>query len=219
VSLFARERLVGEPWLGNASERSQVHVHDPTAERGVRPRLLEQVRAAERRGWRVDAMPGPEVDDRDLDDFAAAYQQTMRRADAAARYFFPRPYLRAALEYEGSWILIARRDGDAGAAAIAARSDGFLHYFLGGTADAALEESPFKVVVLAMLDLADELGLPLNLGGGVRPGDGLESFKRGFANARFSFRTHEVVCDPAEYERLTATRGPTEYFPAYRAPY
>ena len=65
-------------------------------------------------------------------------------------------------------------------------SDGFLHYFLGGTADARARRSPFKNVVAAMLDLADELGLPLNLGGGVSPGDGLEEFKRGFANAELA---------------------------------
>ena len=55
-----------------------------------------------------------------------------------------------------------------------------------------------------MLDLADELGLPLNLGGGVSAGDGLEAFKRGFANAELPFHTHELVCDPGEYERLAA---------------
>lgn len=218
VSLFARECLGGTPWLGAATERWRVQVHDPAAERRVRARFAEQVRAAARRGWRVETRPGLRASDGDLDAFGTAYEQTMRRAEATERYFFGRSYLRAALEFESSWILLARRDGETGAGAIAARSDGVLHYFLGGTADAALEDSPFKCVVVAMLDLADELGLPLNLGGGVRPGDGLESFKRGFANSRLTFRTHEVVCDPAEYERLTAEVGPVEHFPAYRAP-
>ena len=40
------------------------------------------------------------------------------------------------------------------------------------------------------------------LGGGVTAGDGLETFKRGFANAELPFRTHELVCDQGEYERL-----------------
>ena len=57
-----------------------------------------------------------------------------------------------------------------------------------------------------MIELAAELGVTLNLGGGVRPGDGLEDFKRGFANGELPFRTHEIVCDP---ERLRAAqRGP-----------
>jgi len=60
--------------------------------------------------------------------------------------------------------------------------------------------------------------VPLNLGGGVGRGDGLERFKRGFANAELPFTTHEVVCDRAAYERLSAGRDAGEFFPAYRAP-
>ena len=56
-----------------------------------------------------------------------------------------------------------------------------------------------------MLDLADDLGMALNLGGGITAGDGLDEFKRGFANAELEFCTHELVCDPAAYER--AQRG------------
>ena len=123
------------------------------------------------------------------------------------------PLLRAAA---GS-SLARDPEGEPAAAAIAALSDGFLHYFLGGTADASLDASPFKNVVVAMLDLADELGTPLNLGGGVEPGDGLERFKRGFANAELPFVTHEIVCDEAEYARLAGGRDPGGFFPAYRA--
>ena len=89
------------------------------------------------------------------------------------------------LGFEPQLVVVGQRGGgEVGAAAIAAVSDGVLHYYLSGTADAARDASPFKNVVVAMLDLADELELPLNLGGGVTAGDGLEEFKRGFANAR-----------------------------------
>ena len=144
----------------------------------------------------------------------------MRRTGAAERYFFGREYYERVLSFERSWLLLARGPaGEAGAAAIAALSDSYLHYFLGGTAEASLDESPFKNVVVAMLDLADELETPLNLGGGVTPGDGLERFKRGFANAEATFVTHEIVCDGDAYERLAAQRGATgAFFPAYRAP-
>ena len=106
----------------------------------------------------------------------------------------------------------------AAAAAIAAASDAHLHYFLGGTADAARADSPFKLAVVAMLDLADETGLPLNLGGGVAAGDGLERFKRGFANADAAVRTHEIVGDRPAYAELAAGRRDRGFFPAYRAP-
>jgi hypothetical protein len=217
VSIFARERLSGEPWLAGPTERSRVLIHDPSRPRRLRPRLAEQIRAGERDGWRVEAIPGPESAPDDRDRFAEAYEQTMHRAGAAERYFFPRAYFDAVLSFERSWLLAARRAGDFGAAAIAAVSDGTLHYYLGGTAQHALDSSPFKNVVATMLDLADELELPLNLGGGVEPGDGLEAFKRGFANGDLPFFTQEVVCEPDEYERLLGGRQGAGFFPAYRA--
>jgi hypothetical protein len=217
VSAFGRERLAAEPWLAGARERSQVLVHDPAIERRVRPRLAEQIRANERDGWAVESIPGPASGTADRAAFATAYEQTMRRANAAERYFFAPEYIDAVLSFERSWLLLARRDGEVGAAAIAATSDSILHYYLGGTADAARDVSPFKNVVTAMLDLADELELRLNLGGGVESGDGLETFKRGFANAELPFHTQEVVCDREAYDQLGAGRDAGDYFPAYRA--
>jgi hypothetical protein len=218
VSVFGRERLAGEPWLAGASERSCVLVHDPERPREVRARLAEQIRANERDGWAVEPLAGPESPAADRDAFAAAYEQTMRRAGASARYFFARAYFDAVLSFDRSWLLTARRGAEIGAAAIVAVSDSLLHYYLGGTADDARAASPFKNVVAAMLDLADELGLALNLGGGVSSGDGLEAFKRGFANAELPFCTQEVVCDPDRYECLAAGAPASEgFFPAYRA--
>lgn len=218
VSVFARERLGGSPWLASARERSAVLVHDSARPRRLRTRLAEQIRANERRGWSVEAARGPAVGEDRCAAFERAYEQTMRRADAAERYFYPREYFRTVLGFERSWLLLARSPDDTiGAGAIAALSDGLLHYFLGGTADEHLDDSPFKNVVDAMIDLAEELGAVLNLGGGVTPGDGLEAFKRGFANGELPFRAHEVVCQPAEYERLSEGRPRTGFFPRYRA--
>jgi hypothetical protein len=217
VSAFVRERIGPGASLGGARERSTVLLHDPSRERSIRERLAEQIRANERRGWEVETLAGPAAGDRDVDDFAAIYEQTMHRARAAPRYFFEAGYFRSILQFERSWLLLARNEG-VGAAAIGGLSDRVLHYYLGATADAALGESPFKNVLSAMLDLADELGFPLNLGGGVGAGDGLESFKRGFANAEAAFRTHEIVCAPREYARLAGGREAGSFFPAYRAP-
>jgi hypothetical protein len=221
VSIFVRERIGGEPCLAEARVRSTVLVHDPGRPRQVRDRLAEQIRHNERRGWSVDVIGGPDAPDADLDAFAAVYEQTMTRARAAPRYFFEPGYFRSILGFERSWLLLARSPAGVGAGAIAALSDGVLHYYLGGTADVALGESPFKNVVVAMLDVADELEAPLNLGGGVVAGDGLEEFKRGFANEELPFHTHEIVCDATEYERLAGLNPrprSEDFFPAYRAP-
>ena len=53
-------------------------------------------------------------------------------------------------------------------------------------------------MVTAVIDRAEELGLPMNLGGGVHPGDGLEEFKRGFTNRTEPWFTSEIVCDPEQ---------------------
>ena len=219
VSVFVRDRVGGNPFLAGSTRRSMVQVHDPSRERKIRTRFDEQIRRTAKQGYHVEVLSGPETSVEQRSSFHALYTETMDRTEAAERYFFDLEYFRTVLAFERSWLLLCRSpESITAAGAIAALSDGFLHYYLGGTAVAHLEMSPFKNVALALVDLADELGVPLNLGGGVRPGDGLEDFKRGFANSELPFCTHEIVCDPDAYERLAAGRLASDYFPAYRAP-
>jgi hypothetical protein len=143
----------------------------------------------------------------------------MRRAGAAGHYFFGAGYFDRILASEATWLALATAPGGAlAAASIAARSDGYLHYYLSGSADSHLRDSPMKNVVARLVDHAAELGLPLNLGGGIAPGDALEEFKRGFANRQLTWLTSELVCDPALYRELSAEKSVEGgYFPAYRA--
>ena len=218
VSLFARERL-GEPALAGGTERSVVQVHDPSKEPNLRTRFDEQIRRNAKLGYRVERLGGHDTSVEHRASFHALYTETMGRASADERYFFPHEYFDRILEFASSWLLLARTPESATAAgAVAAASDGFLHYYLGGTADAHLRDSPFKNVVAAMIELSGELDMPLNLGGGVRPGDGLEDFKRGFANSELPFRTHEIVCEPEAYSRLSEGKDGSDFFPAYRSP-
>lgn len=218
VSVFARDRVGKAPFLAGATRRGMVQVHDPASPRSLRARFAEQIRRNSRLGYRVEVLAGPDTSVEERTAFHVAYTQTMRRAEAARRYFFELPYFRDVLRFERSWLLLARSpEGATAAGAVAALSDGLLHYYLGGTVDAHLGDSPFKNVVEAMVELADELGAGLNLGGGVRPGDGLEDFKRGFANAELPFHTHEIVCDREAYRKLAAGREEPGFFPVYRA--
>ncbi len=219
VSLFARDRLAYEPCFAGATQRSVVQVHDPSRERTLRSRFGDQIRRNKKLGYRIEILPGPTTSVEQRLSFHGAYSQTMRRADAAESYYFAPEYFAQILAFERSWLLLCRSpESPTAAGAIAALSDGLLHYYLGGTADAHLDESPFKNVADAMVDLADELDVRLNLGGGVHRGDGLEDFKRGFANAELPFRTHEIVCDPGAYEQLSEGRPESDFFPVYRAP-
>lgn len=220
VSAFLRDRIGGPPCLAGATERGTVQISNPTRPSGVRPRLAEQIRATERAGYAIERLSGPEAGEGARGAFERIYTETMRRADAAERYFFGPSYFETVLSSSRSWLLLcAAPSGAAAAGAIAVLSDDVLHYFLGGTADEHLDRSPMKNLFAAMIEMTGELQVPLNLGGGVSPGDGLERFKRGFANAELPFITHEVIGDPGAYERLSAGVSAAEasFFPLYRA--
>jgi hypothetical protein len=142
----------------------------------------------------------------------------MRRTGAAERYFFGAAYFDRLLESDRAWLALALGpEGDIGAASLTARSDGFLHYYLSGSADAHLRASPMKNVVAALVELSAELALPLNLGGGLSRGDALEEFKRGFANREQPWHVSEIVCNREAYDRLSAGRPATGFFPKYRS--
>jgi len=220
VSIFVRDRIGDATCFADGTVRTRVHIAD--GEAGVRKRLREQIRRNERRGWETRLVPGPEVEMGQLGDFKRVYAETMARTGATQRYLYPTSYFARLLLSERSWLLLAARENGVAerlAGAIAVASDGYLHYYLGGTADDALGDSPMKNLFAAMISLGGELGLPVNLGGGITPGDSLDEFKRGFANGEAPFRTHEVICDPAAYRELAAASpaAPEGFFPAYRA--
>lgn len=219
ISIFVRDRIGHEPCFRGATRRSAVQVHDPRRERRIRSRFAEQIRQNERLGYHVEELHGPDTSVEQRVSFHHVYTETMHGVEAAERYFFELDYFRTILGYHRSWLFLARSPERATAAgAIVVLSDGMLHYYLGGTADVHRPRSPFKNIIEATIGLAEELGVSLNLGGGVKPGDGLEDFKRGFANSELPFYTHEIVCEPDAYSRLCDGREESGFFPVYRQP-
>jgi hypothetical protein len=219
VSAFVRDRLGDPPAFAGPTDRSVVLLSDPELPRKSRMSDRQQIRKNEAAGYEVERVDGPAASDADLEGFLSVYTETMRVVSADQRYFFDAAYFRALLSFPRSWMVTVRGpEGDVAASALTATSDGFLHYYLSGTADAHRRRAPSKNLIVACTEHAEELGLPLNLGGGVKPGDGLEEFKRGFANREMPFRTHELVCDPAAYAELAAGRETEGFFPLYRAP-
>lgn len=219
VSVFIRHALDGPPPLTGATPRNVCQLADPELPPKSRMSDRQQVRKNEKHGYTVAFTPGPEVSDEELDGFHTAYTETMERTGAAAHYFFSREWFGQILTSEATWLALAR-DGEGAIAAgsIAARSDGMLHYYLSGSGEAHLRASPMKNVLTAMCGFAGERSLPLNLGGGITPGDRLEEFKRGFSNREEQWFTQEIVCDPKRYAELSAGVDAGGFFPAYRAP-
>jgi hypothetical protein len=217
VTAFIRHTL-DEPPLRAASERNVVQVADPARPAKSRGSDRNQINKNLRNGYELMLVPGPETSPAQRLGLLAAYEQTMRRTGAAERYFFGAAYFDRILESPRTWLVIVYApDGTVAAASVAAASDGYLHYYLSGSADSHLRDSPMKNIVASLVELATERGEPLNLGGGITRGDRLEEFKRGFANRELPWHTSEVVADPATYARLAAGRDAGSFFPAYRA--
>ncbi len=217
VSVFIRHALGPSPLTG-ATERNVVQIADPTLPPKSRPSDRRQVRRNLEAGYKVELIPGAEATSDQRTSFLAAYEQTMRRTGAAEHYFFGAAYFDRALEADRTWLALATApDGEVAAAAIAAVSDGYLHYYLSGSLDSHLRSAPMKNVVSLLVEHSRELGLPLNLGGGISPGDALEEFKRGFANRQQAWLTSELICDEEKYAELSASRKAEGFFPAYRA--
>ncbi len=217
VSVFIRHRLGPSP-LAGATERNVVQIADPALPPKSRPSDRRQVRRNLEAGYTLELVPGPATTPEQRAGFLDAYEQTMHRTGAAEHYFFGPSYFERILEADRTWLVLATGpEGDLAAASIAAASDGYLHYYLSGSADAHLREAPMKNVVTRLVEHSAELGLPLNLGGGISPGDALEEFKRGFANRQQPWLTSELICDQRRYAQLGEGRRARGFFPAYRA--
>jgi hypothetical protein len=221
VSAFIRHCLVAEAPLSGATPRNVCLLADPALEPKSRMSDRQQIRKNLKAGYSVEITPGPETGPELRAAFLNAYTQTMERTKAASHYFFPAAYFDAVLASDLTWLVVVREpDGAVAAASIAAASDGLLHYYLSGTADDFLRASPMKNLLAGMIEFSAEMNLPLNLGGGITPGDRLEEFKRGFANREVQWFTSELICDRTAYGDLceaTGTDPAGDFFPTYRA--
>lgn len=218
VSVFVRDRL-GEPAaLAGGTERSIVLVSDPGLPRKSRMSDRQQIRKNEADGYRIEDLAGTETTPEQRAAFGDVYTVTMAHVEASERYMFDAGYFDLLFRSPRSRLFTGYGPGgEVAAAAITVISDGYLHYYLSGTADEHRRRAPSKNLIVAVTDYAEGLGLPMNLGGGVKPGDGLEGFKRGFANTELPFRTHELIADRSRYAELCADRSDDGFFPLYRA--
>ena len=161
----------------------------------------------------------------ELDEFMAAYAETMDRVDSDAYLRFPRSYfdqLRGAL---GSRLHLVgvRIDERFAAGALFTEVDGVVQYHLGGTYDRYLGQHPTKALFhFARAHFRQRGNRVLHLGGGLGGrSDSLHHFKAGFSKHRWSFRCWKVIADPDTYTSLAADHGApagSSFFPAYRAP-
>jgi hypothetical protein len=219
VSIFVRDRVAGPLCFTEATARNEVFLIDPRLPIQFSESPRRQMRRNIRLGFVSTCRPVREISPEEREGFKEVYRQTMVRDGARSRYFFSDAYFQEVFSSPTAWLATTRApDGKVASSALGVLSDGVLHYYLGGTADEYLPRSPAKNAIFgALVELCTQLGLPLNLGGGIVPGDSLEAFKRSFANTSSRLYTHEIICDPALYARLSGGSADGAYFPAYRA--
>lgn len=154
-----------------------------------------------------------------FEDFARIYASTMARRDAHASYRFDTAFFeRIHRELDGGFAYAtATLDGRVVSAELVLRSERHAYSFLGGTDERAFASRPGELLKLAIVRWCREQGIEdFVLGGGARPGDGIERFKRAFAPTGVRpFRTLQLVLDADEEARLSRGRDGSS-FPAYR---
>ena len=219
VSIFVRDRVEGPRCFADATARNEVFVVDPRRPLSVRETHRRHMRRNARQGFVSTVGASRDSSREEREGFQAVYRQTMIRDGASPRYFFSDAYFEELFASAGTWLATTRApDGQVGSATVKVRPDGRGPNKRGGAAGAHRAPSPAKNVFETMIELCKRLELPLHLGGGLQPGDGLEDFKRGFANASTRLHTHEVICEPGVYARLSEGCPDRDFFPAYRGP-
>ena len=157
----------------------------------------------------------------DLGAFIDAYEQTMRRADAAPFYFFPPAYW-AALQREVRLVRVdVSRDGELLASVLGMGEPPWLHYHLGGSTEAGRGSGASHVALLGLAEYGAAQGYSvLHLGGGVggRADSLLEYKRRFFPDGVVGAVIGKAVHDEAAYLALTGGDAVDwdGFFPAYR---
>jgi Acetyltransferase (GNAT) domain len=216
VSIFLRHRIGPAPITGTTT-RNTVYLYRPETPIKLHQTDRRQIRL-NRSHYRTELVNGPMTSRAQLESFHAVYLETMHRRGAVDRYKYPLEYFEAALRSDRSWLFLTRTtDGSTAAVSLSVESDGYLHYYLSGSSDRHYADAPMKTLIAEVLQFSVDRKMPVNFGGGLRPGDGLEQFKSGFANDRTSLHTSELIGDPDEYARLSAATDVGDFFPAYRA--
>ncbi|NNC20794.1 GNAT family N-acetyltransferase [Corallococcus exiguus] len=219
VSIFLRDRIGGPYCFAGGRLRTEVCLIDPKLPVKFRSDHGADIRRNARRGYVSAAVPVKDSTQEQREALKSIYRQTMDRNQAGERYYFSEAWFEEVFTCPFAWLVTTHApDGAVASSALVVLSDGLLHNFIGGTADAYLVHSPAKNEFPVMVELAEKLDASVHLGGGVRPGDGIERFKRGFANAMSQFYTHDLICDPEAYAQLSQGHAGEDFFPAYRAP-
>ena len=165
---------------------------------------------------------------RHLDLFYELYEGDMNRLNATAFYHFPREYYTSLATGLGSRLGLALawhgEQAVGGSLFMADRCYG--HYHLSAGTDLGRRLKAGTLLINAGAAWTQQRGCRmLHLGGGVRAGDSLFEFKKGFGGVIYQYSFVTLVADTRRYTTLVELRlrEPTlppprpDFFPVYRA--
>jgi Acetyltransferase (GNAT) domain len=156
-----------------------------------------------------------------LHAFAALYEATMRRQDAASFYFFAPAYWEELADGARDHLVRfdAVHEGEVVASILCFASRPWLHYHLGATLGPARSLGASHLLMLTAARWGREHGYEqFHLGGGVGGReDSLWEYKHRFSpGGRREARIGKMVHDEEAYTALGGSGGRSGFFPAYR---
>ena len=194
---------------------------DPEADllAGMHQMHRRGVRKALREGVEVRVRRAPER----LDDFVELYEESMRRHEAVAFYFFPKAYWQALAGPLRDRLVRfdAHRDGVLLASQLHLSSPPWLHYHLGAATDEGFRLGASKLLFHESARWAREEGYSeFHLGSGLGGGENsLWQFKQRFSpHPGREFSIGKIVHDEEAYRALGGDPDAAGFFPFYRAP-
>jgi Acetyltransferase (GNAT) domain len=188
----------------------------------------QRIRYLKKAGFSIEIVSS----ESNLDSFISIYNETMDRVCAKPFYYFSRDYFIELIHALDSrlHLFMVRSNETIAAAAFVTEYNGIVQYYLSGSSNSFLKESPTRLVLDYVRTWAKERGnYILHLGGGLGASqDSLYDFKAGFANQAHSFSTLRMILDEAQYSSWLALKAQeihqtrekllcSNYFPAYRA--
>ena len=188
--------------------------------------LFAGMHAMHRRGCRKARAAGVDVRVEEaperLDDFAALYEDAMRRHAAESFYFFPDAYWEALASRLRDRLLRADAcyDGELVATILCLATGPWLHYHLGATSERGRELAASKLLFYETARWGQEHGFDeLHLGSGLGGRENsLWQFKQRFSpHPGREFWIGKIIHDREAYLHLSGSASLDGYFPAYRA--
>lgn len=150
------------------------------------------------------------------------YPETVERVGAGGVYRFPYETIEQLARADGSLATGVARGGEIEAVALFVSTRWSADYFLNASTEYGRRYS--RVLVWSAIGALKAMGVRvLNLGGGVRPGDSLDDFKRRFGGSPVRNQVLKSVLDKSRFDYLSRKfqdprNGETGYFPSYWSP-